>query len=388
MLDKDIDNLSAEDLQGLIDNGVLEQKTIEYKQSLPGHSDSEKKEFLADVSSFANASGGYLLYGIAQDPTTGKPVSLKGLDTDNADQVIQRLEGMIRDGIEPRIPAIATKPIVLQNSRMVLAMSIPKSWISPHRVCFQRWDKFYSRTSNGKYSLDVSELRIAFSASEALGERIRDFRRDRVGKIIGGETPVPLGPGAKIALHLVPAVSFRPGQSYDVGKVASNPSIMPPIQDGGLRRRYNIDGLVVYSGDMGGTPYSYVQLFRNGIMEAVEREMLQPDGERKLIPSVVFERELIQSVGQYLLVLKSLNVEPPVFVFLGLLEVKGYGMAVRYGGSAHTIDRELLLPPEAVVESYDAKADGVLRPVFDSIWNACDFERSPNYNEAGEWGTK
>ena len=36
-----------EDLQALVDNSVLECKTIEYKQALPSNSDSDKKEFLA-----------------------------------------------------------------------------------------------------------------------------------------------------------------------------------------------------------------------------------------------------------------------------------------------------------------------------------------------------
>ncbi|MCD6594362.1 ATP-binding protein, partial [bacterium] len=67
MIAKNIDQISEEDLQALIDNSVLEGKTIEYKQSLPGNSDSDKKEFLADISSFANASGGDLIYGILED---------------------------------------------------------------------------------------------------------------------------------------------------------------------------------------------------------------------------------------------------------------------------------------------------------------------------------
>ena len=58
MIAKNIDQITEEDLQALIDNSVLEGKTIEYKQSLPSNSDSDKKEFLADISSFANASGG------------------------------------------------------------------------------------------------------------------------------------------------------------------------------------------------------------------------------------------------------------------------------------------------------------------------------------------
>ena len=103
MIGKSIDKITEEDLQDLIDNSVLERKTIEYKQSLPSNSDSAKKEFLADVSSFANASGGDLIYGIIEDRNTGLPETLDGLAIDNVDQEILRLDSMIRDGIEPRL---------------------------------------------------------------------------------------------------------------------------------------------------------------------------------------------------------------------------------------------------------------------------------------------
>lgn len=61
MISKGIEQITEEDLQNLIGNSVSERKTIEYKQTLPGNSDSDKKEFLADVSSFANASSGDLI---------------------------------------------------------------------------------------------------------------------------------------------------------------------------------------------------------------------------------------------------------------------------------------------------------------------------------------
>ncbi len=54
-------------------------------------------------------------------------------------------------------------------------------------------------------------------------------------------------------------------------------------------------------------------------------------------------------------------------------------------GEVHTIDRDILLLPEIVIESYDVIAEDILRPCFDSIWNACGFPRSPNYDDTGEW---
>ncbi|GAI14569.1 unnamed protein product, partial [marine sediment metagenome] len=200
MIAKNIDQITEENLQALIDNSVLEGKTIEYKQSLPSNSDSDKKEFLADVSSFANASGGNLIYGIYEDRNTGVPKTLEGLTIENIDREIIRLESMIREGIEPRILGITIKSVNLSNSRTALIIRVPKSWISPHRVSFKGHDKFYSRSTNGKYPLDVAELRIAFNLSETITERIRKFREDRIAKIFGNETPIPFYDNPKIVL--------------------------------------------------------------------------------------------------------------------------------------------------------------------------------------------
>jgi len=132
MINKDIEQITKENLQALIDNEVIEHKTIEYKRALPGDSAKEKKEFLADVSSFANASGGDLVYGITEDRQTGKPKALDGLDTENIGQEILRLDNIIRTGIQPRLPSVTiSPPIPLENSKLALIVRIPKSWTSP-----------------------------------------------------------------------------------------------------------------------------------------------------------------------------------------------------------------------------------------------------------------
>ncbi|MCD6453036.1 MAG: ATP-binding protein, partial [Dehalococcoidales bacterium] len=401
-----IENITEEDLQALIENSVLESKTLEYKQELPKNSDQKnsdqsRKEFLADVSSFANASGGDLIFGITEGITegrkTGIPKSLEGLSIENIDQEILRLENMIRAGIEPRIPPVSTQPITLKNSKTVLVIRIPKSWRSPHRVSYKGHDKFYSRSSNGKYPLDVPELRVAFNLSETVTERIRNFRLDRISNIVANETPVPFYDTAKIVLHLIPIISFNPAQSYDIDKVASQPAKMPPIPPIHCKEwnnRYNLDGVLTYSVGQEGKSYSYVQLFRNGIIEAVEGLLLEPHhkGERLLIPSTNYEKELVSSLTDYLSILKTLNVEPPIFIFLTLLGVKGYSMGVSRDehniDEVHTIDRDTLPLPEVIIESYDVIPEKVLKPCFDSIWNACGYKGSFNYDDAGEWNPK
>ncbi|MEH2303471.1 MAG: RNA-binding domain-containing protein, partial [Nostoc sp.] len=104
MINKQFDLIDKIDIDALIYNGVAEKRTLEYKEKLPGNSDDDKKEFLADISSFANASGGDIIYGIQEqrdsnNKTTGIPEAANGVGAINSDAEIRRLENIIRDGV-------------------------------------------------------------------------------------------------------------------------------------------------------------------------------------------------------------------------------------------------------------------------------------------------
>ena len=86
MLPRRIEEIGEDNLNALITNQVIEGKTIEYKGSLPGNSVDEKKEFLADVCSFANTVGGDLILGLTEDRNSGIPKSVNGMDIPNADR--------------------------------------------------------------------------------------------------------------------------------------------------------------------------------------------------------------------------------------------------------------------------------------------------------------
>src|SRR5438105_1567548 len=99
---KPVSQVDAADLAQLIENGVAESPTIEYKQELPQASDAGKKEFLRDVSAFANASGGLMLFGIATrrdgNTDTGVPDRIIGLPGLNADEAQRRWGDTMRTG--------------------------------------------------------------------------------------------------------------------------------------------------------------------------------------------------------------------------------------------------------------------------------------------------
>jgi len=201
MIAKQLSDIGEDDIQALISNAAPEGKTIEYKRELPGNPDADKKEFLADVSSLANSAGGDLIFGV--DEAQGVPSEVVGLQLVDNDEEIRRLDSIIVAGLEPRL-RYTIRPIIFRDGKLVLIIRVEHSWIGPHRVIFKGHDKFYGRTSAGKYPLDVSELRTAFGFSRSVVERIRSFRTDRIISLANNETPIPCQPGAKLVFALYP----------------------------------------------------------------------------------------------------------------------------------------------------------------------------------------
>src|SRR6266540_4021353 len=107
MILKPITSITKQDIDDLVSNAVSESRTLEYKEIVPGKTDGEKYEFLADISSFANSSGGDILYGIREKRDQGKPSGIPeaaiGVTGMVPDLEILRLQSIIRDGIAPRI---------------------------------------------------------------------------------------------------------------------------------------------------------------------------------------------------------------------------------------------------------------------------------------------
>jgi hypothetical protein len=390
-INKPLVSITEEDIQAIVSAGAPEEgKTIEYKGELPKNDYESKKEFLADVSSFANAAGGELFFGIEE--ASGIPVNICGLHISNPDKAKLRLENMLRDSIEPRIPGISIKAIQA-SADYIMIIRVPRSWAGPHAVKLRKHWRFYSRNSAGKYPLDVPELRGQFLSSATRTERIRNFRAERLGKIVADEAPGPLTKAAKTVVHIVPFGAFDPAFKVDMTSLEEDDSNLKPIGVGTASwRRYNLDGFLTYTKYVGDTR-SYLQIFRNGCVEAVTESIMQEIEEgQKIIQSGSFEYELLCGVSRFLSVQERLGVEPPLFVMVSLLGVHGYlvkpspQIAGRFWkDDANPIDRSDLLLPEIMIDSFEVNLIEVVRPIFDSLWNASGWPQSKNYDNEGKW---
>jgi len=258
------------------------------------------------------------------------------------------------------------------------------------------------------------KISATFAARESLLAQARRIRDDRVSQIVAGDTPVPLAPSPKLVLHVIPATASHSQPFLDVDTIWSKSHYLRPLYYGSGSKRMNADGLLSYVPDLSaGLFFTYVQVFRSGVIEAVDTMILRwQDGDETTaniqmrmdgmltVPVAGFiqrnriEEELIRSVLGYVAMQRDLGVPVPIVVLITLLNVKGYMLSQSYPAvprySSYGIDRERLQLRELVIEDESAVSDfpataRFLRPAFDDLYQAANWSYCTSYNKEGEW---
>lgn len=386
--------LTLADLEDLVENGVPEGMTLDYKQELPTSQDEAKREFLRDVTSFANTRGGHIVYGITED--AGVPNAVSGIELGDVEAEKLRLENVLRDGVAPRLPHVEFGPVPIDSDRHVLVLRVGQSPARPHMVTFRGLSQFWARNSAGKYQLDVGQIRAAMLSGPHAAERVRTFREERLAQILSPHRLSSDSFEPLLILHLVPLEAFDESRPpLDLSQVRDDVRLRPLYGDQPEPIRWNLDGLHA-APRVGRTS---VQLFRNGVIEAVEGWMFElardfAGAGDDVIQGYPFERTVIDGVARYLSVLDSIGAGLPVAVLLTLVRVERYRILgldqlddyrARQNPDYGRLDRDRIRLPEAVFESWDADVASDMRHVFDVFWQAAGFEGSPNYDEDGVW---
>jgi hypothetical protein len=391
LLNVSFDAVSEAHLQDLVSTGVPEGVLIEYKRTTYGGSDADVKEYLKDVSSFANTHGGDLIIGIEEkEGVAEKVVGLSGVD---ADKELQRLESLARDGIEPRIVGIRMKPVSVTGGGVVFLIRVPKSWNPPHRVNARNTNRIYARNSAGAYELSVEELRVLFAYGATTIDRMRAFKAERLARIDAGEAIIPLiARPDRLVLHLAPLASFGLGELIDPGRAYALQESLRPIASKGFNPRINFEGFANFS-PMGsdGLCRSYTQVFRRGIIEAVMVGILgKHDDGTVFLPGLAFDQWTLEVLPDYLKALRELNVPAPITMMLSLQGVRGAFLVTHTDWHINPpppFDRAVLELPEVIIEQYGTSEDyqRTVRPAFDALWNAAGFSASKHFDADGRW---
>lgn len=380
------DAVSEQDLQQLVAAQVPEGLRLEYKRETYGNTDAEKREFLKDISAFANSSGGHLILGMEE--AGGIATGLVGVGAVDADVEILRLEQVAQNGLEPRIAGARMKVIRLAAGGIAMVIRVPRSWNSPHRVVAQRANRFYMRNSAGVYEPNVEELRALFNESASSLSLARKFRTERLAEIQSGQGPSPLVGGGRIILHLIPVAAFSKSVVVDVRQAYAQEASFQPIGSTGIRQ-FNYHGFINQRG--GNANHGYTQVFRNGILEATKGGIVRTtQNGRRTIAGIGTEEQIFQVLHTYVTGLKDLGVPPPLIFMLTLEGVSGVSYTVQqniWDDPEPVLPSDIITLPECVIEDYGTRSDHHLavKPAFDALWNAAGHPGASSFNEQGEW---
>lgn len=389
MLPARFDEITVEDIVRLVSDKVAEHKTLEYKATLATSNTDEKAEFLSDVSSFANAAGGDILFGISDERegsnATGVPREIVGITLANAGAECNRIEQLIRDGIQPRLPVLFVKPFEIPQIGHVLLIRVGRSWIAPHMVSYANRTRFYSRNSStGKVQLDVQQIGAAFAQQRGMGERIRDWKTDRISKAVSASGPVQLS-GAQLLFHFIPSGAVaEDGQRYprmfNTDAWGNGRLLMCLSAEWG---RYNADGLLFVSQKTRDNTQSYLQVFKDGALEYGDSYVFNSYGQDS-IASAIFEGKIVCTFARALTLLSKLDVPDPVYVTVTLIGVKGRPMALPNHGAhfnyqSEPFDRDVILCPDVLIRDRvdNHPFSETLLPIINTVWQAAGQAQSP-----------
>ena len=241
--------------------------------------------------------------------------------------------------------------------------------------------------------MDVNEIRSAFSLSETLIDKIRAFQEQRTELIRKNETPLPIESGPSTILHLIPFQAFRPGYSLDIEKISRNGKLhLIDIPAEFTNRRYNVHGILSYSPSQERTCYAYGQLYRNSIIELVDRYFFSRHNiDNKTIPLAAlrhFESAIVDSIISCIKFYQGQNISPPIIASITYLGLDKHMLQkIMYASVLPDIINHAnrIETPQILIDDYSADLYALMKPTFDTLWNAFGYPRSENYDENGDW---
>lgn len=313
----------------------------------------EIAEFRSDVCSFANAGGGYLVYGIHEEG--GIPHTIIGIDIQNGDT--DKFELSIKNWlqrIEPKIPSITISFIRLDNGKYVLVLYVMRDSFAPYMHLENEKDyRVYKRVGNSKMPIGYSELHSMFNRSMVLEKEINHFRTERVEQIRTRLMGIKNVPPRFIVMHIIPdtfmdsnyniPLLYHERRGIQFGKVFqalgySGGSI--PMVEGMRFLEYN---------DVGES-----RMYNSGIAECYYSKMLISFTDEKgehFAWSEVWNA-LQEALQQYLKIVTPLLKTNQVFIGITLVGCANAISTISYEyGYAARIDRDVLAMNTMVLES-------------------------------------
>jgi hypothetical protein len=153
-----LDLKTKADLQRLVDEGLEESLTLDYKVSLAlSREGKHPDEMCKDVTALANSAGGQIIYGIEEDKVTKKP---SRVDDGVPDPKVTRewIEQILNSRVQPRMSGVTTARIDMENGHFGYVISVPQSQTGPHQSPDQKYYRRFDLQSVPMHDYEIRDI--------------------------------------------------------------------------------------------------------------------------------------------------------------------------------------------------------------------------------------
>ncbi len=241
LFSKPLETIDRTDLDWLLEHGPPEGPTVEYKGGLsetgddpdpwnadqkPGRSISRraKERIVKEVIAFANSGGGTLLLGILEtDEDPPRPAGINPIA--RCGDLAAHLTDVLRDAVDPQLPALHLHPIAVQGDAGVVLVRVPPSRRAPHRCDLTK--RVFKRLHDQSVPINMREIHDLVLQVRSGNERIEQTfteRRQRFEAEWGTRFPHSDQPAYAMSVTITPVADLPLGRLNESIPVASQPS--------------------------------------------------------------------------------------------------------------------------------------------------------------------
>ncbi len=179
-----ISKMDRQQLEVFLSLKINECQTLDYKRSINLSSSQAKLEMLKDISAFANAAGGHIIYG-CDDPTKLSDNKSPIIGLENGDKLARQIEQSAASSIDPSIPGLQVINIDVGTNLSCLIVHVPPSFNRPHMVTLDGHNIFYKRHSESIFRMTTYDIGEAFFTKASAEEKAKRTIANRKAEVFG-----------------------------------------------------------------------------------------------------------------------------------------------------------------------------------------------------------